>query len=395
MNTLLHGVKILDLTRVLAGPFATMILGDLGAEIIKVERPVTGDDSRSFGPYVNGESGYFMSINRNKKSITLNLKSEEGKELFKGLIKDFDVIIENFRPGTMDKLGLGYDTLKEINPGIIYAAVSGFGRTGPYSSRPAYDIVIQALGGLMSITGPENGPQTRVGASIGDITAGLYGCIGVLGALVNRSTTGKGCLIDVAMLDCTVSILENALSRFFATGDIPKPIGNRHPSIVPFEAFNALDGEIVIAAGNDILWEKLCILIGRSELSKDSRYSSNELRTINYKDLRSELAPEIKKRGVAEWYALLEKAGIPGGPVNSIDQVAKDSQVKARGMIVEVEHPRAGTVNIPGNPIKINRGDRDEFIPSPELGQHNAEIFKRLLHIDNLKLEELKDRSVI
>jgi len=395
MNTLLNGVKVLDLTRVLAGPFTTMILADLGAEIIKVERPVTGDDSRSFGPYVNGESGYFMSINRNKKSITLNLKSEEGKSLFKDLIKDFDVIIENFRPGTMDKLGLGYDTLKELNPGIIYAAVSGFGRTGPYSRRPAYDIVIQALGGLMSITGQEGGSHTRVGASIGDITAGLYGCIGVLGALVNRSTTGNGCLVDVAMLDCTVSILENALSRFYATGDIPKPMGNRHPSIVPFETFEAVDGEIVIAAGNDVLWEKLCVLIDRYELFEDPRYSSNELRTLNYQDLRAELATEIKKKGVEEWYTLLETAGIPGGPVNSIDQVVKDPHVKARGMVVEVEHPRAGTVNIPGNPIKINGGDRDEFTPSPVLGQHNAELFKRLLNIDDLKLEELKSRNII
>ena len=376
MSSLLQGVKVLDLTRVLAGPFATMILADLGAEVVKVERPVTGDDSRSFGPFVNGESGYFMSINRNKKSITLNLKSDEDKKLFKELIKEFDVVVENFRPGTMEKLGLSYDTLKELNPRIIYAAISGFGRTGPYSRRPAYDIVIQALGGLMSITGPENGPHTRVGASIGDITAGLYGCIGILGALVSRSTTGKGSLIDVAMLDCQISILENAFSRYFATGDVPKPLGNRHPSIVPFEAFEARDGEIVIAAGNDLLWDKLCRLIGRPELSDDPRFVSNELRTKNYPDLKSVLAPEIKKRTVSEWSALLEEAGIPGGPVNTIDRVVNNPQVKERGMIVEVEHPRAGTVHVPGNPVKIDGSDKTDFAPAPMLGQHNEEVLK-------------------
>ncbi len=258
MEFALENVKVLDLTRVLAGPYATMILGDLGADVVKVEMPGTGDDARAFGPYVKDESAYFMSLNRNKRSITLNLKEEEGKKILKEMVKHFDVIVENFRPGTMEKLGLGYETLKEINPKIVYAASSGFGHTGPYSKRAAYDAVVQAMGGIMSITGQENGKPTRVGTSVGDINAGMFTAIGILSALYRVKETGKGQMVDVAMLDSQVAILENAIARHVVTGEIPKPQGNRHPAIVPFETFDTRDGEIMIAAGNDALWAKLC-----------------------------------------------------------------------------------------------------------------------------------------
>jgi len=254
----LKGLKILDLTRVLAGPYCTMILGDLGADVIKVEMPSSGDDSRHFGPFQNGESAYFMSLNRNKRSMTLNLKSEQGKKLLKELVKQVDVLVENFRPGTMEKLGLGYDVLKEINPKLIYAAASGFGHSGPYSKKPAYDGVVQAMGGIMSITGPKDGEPTRVGPSIGDIAAGLFTAIGVLAALNNKNETGQGQKVDVAMLDCQVAMLENAIARYVVTKEVPKPMGNRHTSIVPFEPFDSKDSKIVVAVGNDAIWKRFC-----------------------------------------------------------------------------------------------------------------------------------------
>lgn len=267
MNLPLENIKILDLTRVLAGPYCTMVLADLGADVIKVEIPKKGDDSREFGPYIGKESAYFMSINRNKKSITLNLKSDKGKELLKGLVKKVDVITENFRPGTMEKLGLGYDILQELNPKLIYAASSGFGHYGPYSQRPAYDGVVQAMGGIMSITGQAGGEPTRVGPSVGDIFAGVLTAVGILSAINKRNVNGEGMKVDVAMLDCQVAILENAIARYFETGESPKPAGNRHASIVPFEPFDTMDGKIMIAVGNNNLWAKFCSLISREDLT--------------------------------------------------------------------------------------------------------------------------------
>lgn len=277
MKQALEGIRVLDLTRVLAGPFATMILADMGAEVIKIEMPEKGDDARQYGPFTNGESGYFMSINRNKKSITMNLKNQKSKEVFIEMLKKADVVVENYRPGTMEKLGLGYEEIKKINPKIIYAASSGFGHSGPYSKRPAYDGVVQAMGGIMSITGQKGGKPTRVGPSIGDITAGLYTAIGILGALNYREKTGIGQKVDVAMLDCQVSILENAISRYFVTGVSPKPAGNRHASVVPFEPFETLDGEIMIAVGNDALWKKFCQCINADEMANEERFTTNKL----------------------------------------------------------------------------------------------------------------------
>ncbi len=394
MKQALEGIKVLDLTRVLAGPYATMLMADMGADVIKVEMPGIGDDSRQFGPYIKDESAYFMSLNRNKRSMTLNLKNPEAKSLLIEMVKKVDIVIENFRPGTMEKLGLGYEELKKINPGIIYAACSGFGHTGPYSQRAAYDAVVQAMGGIMSITGEKNGKPTRVGPSIGDITAGLFGAIGVLAALNYRNVTGMGQKVDVAMLDCQLAILENAITRYVVTGEVPQPAGNRHASIVPFETFDTLDGEIMIAAGNDALWAKLCDVIDKKDWIADERFKSNPLRNQNYEELRPMLGEAINTKTTAEWQYILDNAGVPNGPINSIDKVLEDPQVKAREMVVEIEHPIAGKLKMAGVPIKMSETQGSVRKPAPVLGQHTEEILKELLQLSNEEITELKNKDV-
>lgn len=394
MTYTLENIKVLDLTRVLAGPYATMILGDLGADIIKVEMPVVGDDARHFGPYMNTESAYFMSLNRNKRSITLNLKSEKGKEVLLDMVKNVDVIVENFRPGTMEKLGLGYEDLRKINPKLIYAASSGYGHTGPYSKRAAYDAVVQAMGGLMSITGKEGGEPTRVGTSVGDITAGLFTTIGILAAINSRNETGKGQKVDVAMLDCQVAILENAISRYVVTGEVPAPGGNKHPSIVPFEPFETSNGQIMVAAGNDVLWANFCNAIDTYPLCKDERFITNPLRAENYKELRPLLAEAMIRKTTEEWQEILDNAGVPNGPINTIDKVVNDPQVLAREMIMEIDHPVEGKLKVPGIPIKLSETPGDIRMTSPLLGQHTEEILKELLNYDDKKIEELKKENI-
>ncbi len=394
MEFALENIKVLDLTRVLAGPYATMLLADLGADVIKVEMPKTGDDSRQFGPYINNESAYFMSINRNKRSITLNLKEEEGKALFLEMIKKVDIVIENFRPGTMEKLGLGYDQLKQINPRLIYAASSGFGHTGPYSERASYDAVVQAMGGIMSITGEKNGKPTRVGSSIGDITAGMFTTIGILAALNSRNETGKGQKVDVAMLDCQVALLENAITRYVVTGEIPKPNGNRHPSIVPFENFDTLDGDIMIAAGNDALWSKLCIAMEIKELINHERFKTNPLRNTNYEELRPMLSSVIKNKTTKQWQDILDNAGVPNGPINTVDKVIEDPQVKEREMVIDVDHPVAGKLKMAGIPIKLSDTPGKIRRSAPVLGEHTEEILRELLDYDDEKINSLKDKNI-
>ena len=379
MTFALDGLLVLDLSRVLAGPYAGMVLGDLGADVIKVEMPGKGDDARAFPPHVNGESAYFMSLNRNKRSVELDLKSEEGKAAFLKLVGKADVVLENFRPGTMTRLGLGYETLKKVNPGLVYAAVSGFGQTGPYSARPAYDAVVQAMGGVMSITGHPGGEPTRVGTSMGDITAALFSVIGILSAIRHRDKTGEGQIVDVAMLDSQVAILENAIARYALTGIAPVPIGNRHPSIVPFEPFATQDGQIMVAAGNDVLWQKLCKALGAPDLLADERFTTNPLRSENYDALRPLLAPFFLERTIADWQIVFDEAGIPNGPINTIDKVLQDPQVRAREMIVSVSHPVAGEMDLPGIPIKLSATPGDIRRPAPVLGEHTEEILKELL----------------
>jgi CoA:oxalate CoA-transferase len=391
----LNGIVVVDLTRVLAGPFCTMLLADLGAEVIKIERPDGGDDSRAFGPFVQGESAYFMSINRGKKSATLNLKHPQGKELLQALVAKADILVENFKPGVMDRLGLGYAALSALNPRLIYAASSGFGQTGPYSDRPAYDLIIQGMGGLMSITGPDARHPTKVGSSIADIFAGVFTTIGILAALHARAKTGRGQLVDVGMLDCMVAILENAVARYVATGTDPQPIGNRHPSIAPFATFTTADGAINLAIGNDELWKKFCGLVGAPALADDPRYATNPLRVQHWADLEIDLNKILAGRTTAAWLELFQAKGIPSGPINSISQVLADAHILARQMLVEVSHPTAGPMKIPGVPIKLSATPAEVLGPAPLLGQHNAEIWGARLGRSPEAIATLKSQGVI
>lgn len=392
----LEGIRVLDLTRVLAGPYASMVLGDLGAEIIKIETPDGGDDARGFGPFLNGESVYFISINRNKKSLALNLKKEEGKDVFRKMVKEADVVLENYRPGTMEKLGLGYEALKEINPRIIYASSSGFGHTGPFSSKAAYDLTVQGLGGIMSLTSlQEGGPPTRVGASVGDITAGLFTVIGILSALQHRSCTGEGEKVDVAMLDCQVAILENAIARYAVTGTPPKATGNRHPSITPFAVFKAQDDYIVVAAGNDQLWRKWCTVVGRAELAEDSRFATNMLRTDHWTELEPIMQEVMEQRTVDEWLGIFEAAGIPSSGINDVEKVVQHPQVLAREMIVHQEHPVAGRVMMPGIPIKLSTAPGSIDLPAPGLGEHTETVLQEILGYTGEEIEQLRSAGVI
>jgi len=384
----LEGIKVLDLSRVLAGPYCTMMLADFGANIIKIEPPEVGDDSRHFGPFVGKESAYFMSLNRNKRSITLNFKSEKEKDLFREMVKQADVVVENYRPGTMEKFGLGYEELKKINPKIIYAACSGFGHSGPYMLKPAYDIIVQAMGGIMSITGPESGEPTRVGASVGDVIAGMFTAYGVMLAMYHRERTGEGQKVDVGMLDCQLAILENAIARYETSGDVPKPLGNRHPSITPFASFTAKDGHIIVGAGNDRLWEKLCNILGCPELIADPRFNNNGNRTTNVNELMPILNNIFINKTINEWLEVLEKAELPCAPINTIDKIVNDPHIKARDMIVEVEHPVAGHLKMAGVPVKMSATPGKVEFHAPLLGQHTAEILNEFFGWDKEKTEK-------
>ena len=356
-NGPLTGLTVIDLTRVLAGPYCTMILADLGARVIKVEQPGSGDDSRAFGPFVKGKSAYFSSLNRGKESIALDLKSDEDKAIFHKLLERADVLVENFRPGTMEKLGFGFETLHEKYPRLIYAAASGFGHTGPYSKRAAYDMVVQAMGGLMSVTGNPGSTPVRVGTSIGDITAGLFTAVGVNAALLHRAMTGEAIKVDVAMLDCQVAILENAIARYAATGEVAGPLGSRHPSITPFSAFEANDGHLVIAAGNDVLFKKMCETLGLPRLVTDKRFKSNPARTENWQALFAEMETVLKTRPIAAWLEALDAAGVPCGAINNVEQVLSDPHVRSRNMVVTAEDPVSGKLIMAGNPIKMSNFD--------------------------------------
>ena len=391
----LQNIVVVDLTRILAGPFCTMILADFGAEVIKVEPPGHGDESRLLGPHVNNESAYFMSVNRGKRSVTLNLKSEEGRELLKKLIAKADVLVENYRPGTMDKWGLGYEDTKRLNPALIYASVSGFGHSGPSMKLPAYDITIQGMSGLMSITGQQDGPPTRVGTSIGDIVPGLFATIGIMTALYHRSLTGEGQRLDIAMLDSLVAILENAIARYQVNQEVPRPIGNRHPAITPFDSFSTQDGYIIVAAGNPKLFEKLCNLLGLPELLSDERFSQYAPRHQHEKELKPILDRVFSRYTQTEALDMLAKAGIPCAPVNSIDQVLANPQVKARDMIVEVEHPIAGILKLAGIPIKMSLTPGAIEKPAPTLGQHTEEVLGSFLGLSWEQIEDLQRRGVV
>ena len=391
----LADVKILDLTWVLSGPFASMTLCDLGAEVIKVERPPFGDVARTTGPFVDGESSYFFSINRGKKSIVLDLKKPEGKDLFLRLVDKVDVVMENFTPGTMDGLGLGYDALSHRNPRIIYAATSGFGQTGPDRLRPALDVVVQGMGGVMSITGEPGGNPVRPGLSLGDIAAGLFTAIGILSALHERQISGQGQFVDVSMLDCQISVLENAFSRYFATGEPPQALGTRHPSTTPFQAFPTADGHIVIALGFGLenAWGVFCSLIGHPELLYDPRFETPGLRTKYHADLEPVLIDGLRRRTTAEWLAEFEPMGIPCGPLHTIPEAAEYPQVRARDMLVEVKSERGNRLTISGAPIKLSRTPSEVRGGPPAIGRHTREVLRDLLGLSDAGVDAEFERG--
>jgi len=378
------GLLVVDLTRVLAGPYAAMLLGDLGARVIKVEPPVKGDDSRHYGPYLTApsgkvKSGYFVSVNRGKQSIALDLKDATDRRVLDALLARADVLIENYRGGTMEKLGLGYDALRQKYPRLIYAAVSGFGHTGPYAMRPAYDMIAQAMGGVMSLTGHPGGPPTRVGTSTGDITAALFATIGIATALYDRERTGRGQKVDVAMLDAQVAVLENAITRYVATGEVPGKLGSRHPSIAPFAAFATRDGHIAIAAGNDDLWQRVIRVLGREDLAADARFATNPERVAHVEAMAEEMELALSAKPSAEWLALLEAAGVPCGPLNDVAQVMADPQVLARNMVVSSLDPDLGPIRMQGNPIKLSaHEDAGTRGAAPDLDAGRAAILAEL-----------------
>jgi CoA:oxalate CoA-transferase len=393
----LAGITILDLTWVLSGPFASMVLCDLGADVIKVERPPWGDIARTTGPYQNGWSGYFFSVNRGKRSIGLDLAGEEGRELFRRMAEKADVVMENFTPGTMDRLGLGYEALAARNPRLVMASTSGFGQTGPYRDRPALDIIVQAMGGIMSITGEPGGRPIRPGASLGDIIAGLYTAIGILTALHERERSGRGQYVDISMLDCQVSVLENAVMRYFVTGAAPLPLGTRHPSATPFQAFPTADGYLVVALGfgEENPWVLLCGILGLPELIDDARFETGPKRTANHAALEPILEAAFRERPTAEWLADLQAAGIPCGPINTIPEVVHDPQVRARDMIREVTHHRAGTIPITNTPVRLSRSATGIRGAPPDFGQDTGSVLEELLGMRPDEVEELAARGVV
>ncbi len=376
------GLLVLDLTRVLAGPYCALMLAELGARVIKIEPPERGDDARHIGPFVptrDGaqKSGYFMSINRGKDSIALDLKNPADGKIFEALLERADILVENYRGGTMEKLGYGWDSLKDRYPRLVYAAVSGFGHSGPYATRPAYDMVVQAMGGIMSLTGHPGSPPTRVGSSVGDLAAGLFATIGIATALYDRTKSGHGMKVDVAMLDCQVALLENAIARYVATGQTPGPLGNRHPSIAPFACFAAKDKYLAIAAGNDALFAKVAQVLGRPELAQDPRFASNGARVRHVDALTTEMELALKQRPAREWLALLEADGIPCAPLNSVADVVVDPQILARNMIVTADDPDVGPWRMQGNPVKLSAySDPLTRRPAPDLDGQRAAILK-------------------
>ena len=373
----LKNLLVVDLTRVLVGPFCTMILSDLGARVIKIEAPETGDDSRKFGPFVKDYSTYFMSLNRGKESIALNLKNEEDKKIFEKILSKADVLVENFKPGTLEKWGYGWKEVIKKYPKLIYASASGFGQTGPLKELPAYDMVVQGMGGLMSVTGHPNSEPTRVGTSIGDITAGLFTAIGINAALYDRQKTGKGTFIDVSMLDCQIAILENSISRYLSKKEIPEPMGSRHPSIAPFEAFKTKDSYIIIAAGNDKLFAKLCDVLKIPDIANDKKFESNSLRCKNMDLLKNIFEEKLKFKNTDEWIVEMQKLKIPCGPIFNIKQAVENPQIKERNMIVKSYHKIIGEFNSAGNPIKMsNYKDNDTRGDIPDLDEHRDKIVK-------------------
>ncbi|MFW5636247.1 MAG: CaiB/BaiF CoA transferase family protein [Thermodesulfobacteriota bacterium] len=393
----LSDLTVLDLSRVLAGPYCSMMLGDLGADVIKVERPELGDDTRHWDPpSAGGEAAYYLCVNRNKRSLTVNLKEAEGREIIRELARKSDILIENYKVGTLDKMGLGYEEIKKVNPGIIYCSITGFGQNGPYKDKPGYDFMIQGMGGIMSFTGDPEGPPMKVGVAIVDITAGLFASSAILAALRHREKTGAGQYIEIALLDSVVAWLANVGSNYLISGQLPRRFGNAHPNIVPYEPFMAEDGVyIALAVGNDPQWRKFCKLAGIEELAEDPRFATNAAR-VNH---REELIPIIREkmldRPAEEWLKLLDENKIPCGPINTLDKVFSDPQVLEREMVADVPHPTAESFKMAASPMKLTETPCEITRHPPLLGEHTDEVLKEMLDIDEKRIASLRASGII
>ena len=375
MQAVLSDVVVLDLSRVLAGPYCTMMLGDLGAKVIKVEQPGKGDDTRAFGPpYIEGESAYYLGLNRNKYSILVDFSTPEGKQRVLELARTATVLVENFRPGTLAKQGLDYESLKTINPGLIYCSISGYGQTGPYASRPGYDFVAQAESGIMAVTGEIDGDPQRVGSPIGDVSAGMFACMAILAALRVRDRTGEGQYIDIALIETTMSMLSNVASNYLISGDEAPRLANGHPNIVPYQAFRTRDGHVVVSCGNDRLYGVLCRMLGREDLASDPRFSTNSQRVRNRSELLPILQEAFLQRSTDEWLPELRAAGIPCGPINTVSQIFNDPHIQARGYVWECDHPTAGKIKLAGSPMHFSETPTRLYKAPPLLGEDNDTI---------------------
>ncbi len=391
----LEGVRVLDLTRVLAGPFCTMILGDMGAEVIKVEEPGKGDDTRGWPPFAHGEATYFMSVNRNKKSLTLNMKAAAGQGILRKLMARSDVVVENFRPGTMDRLGFGFDSLRRLNPRLIYCSISGFGESGPESSRPGYDLIVQGESGIMDLTGFPDGPPVKVGNSIADLVAGMSAAQGITLALFARQRTGKGQKVEIGMLDVMASLLTYQSGLYWNAGGRPTRRGNQHPSIVPYEVFQAKDAYLTLGVANNSLWERACRALGREDLARDPRFDTEANRVTNREALIPLLNQILSARPADEWLARLDQVGVPAGRIKSVAEVCESAHLKARGMVVGLAHPKAGHVTVMGVPIRLRETPGAVTAAPPLLGQHTEEILTGLLGIPRTRVERLRAAGVV
>ena len=392
----LEGIRVLDLSRVLAGPFCTMILGDLGADVIKLEQPGSGDDTRQWGPpWAGGESAYYLCVNRNKRSITLNLKHERGREILVELARDSDVVVENFRVGMLDRMGIGYQALAARYPRLIWCSITGYGLDGPYAERAGYDFVAQGEGGLMSITGEPDGEPMKVGVAIVDLFTGLYAASAILAALHARSQTGRGQLIDVALLPSTVAMLANVGSNYLVSGQIPKRYGNAHPNIVPYQTFRARDRWMTVAVGNDRQFRQLCRILGMEELADDPRFATNPQRVAHRDELIPLLQTVFETRDADDWLAAMTEVGIPCGPINTLDRVFSHPQILHRGMVIEVPHPTAGSVRLAGPPFILSETPAGVRSHPPLLGEHTEEILRERLGLSTTEIARLREEGVV
>ncbi len=391
----LAGVRVLDLTRVLAGPFCSMILGDMGAEVIKIEEPGKGDDTRSWPPFLGGEATYFLSVNRNKQSLTLNLKAPEGRAILQKLARKSDVVLENFRTGTMERLGLGYKSLAKLNPRLVYCAISGFGESGPESARAGYDLVVQAESGIMDITGFEDGPPVKVGTSIADLVAGMSAAHGITLALLARHRTKRGQKVEISMQDAMAALLTYQAGIYFGTGNKPGRRGNKHPSIVPYEVFKAADAYLTLGVANNSLWERCCVALEHPELMKDPRYATVAARVQNRDVLVPRLNEILGTRSADDWLKRFEEVGVPAGRIRTVAEVCESAHLKARGMIVTLPHPKAGALRVLGVPVRLHATPGKAITPPPLLGQHTERVLTKVLGVKKAEVARLRKAGVL